>query len=87
MITGDYQSAILFHMAAGCCANPCPPYERAIINYTRYCIMLETEPLIDWATGRPLFIDGCPVKCLGDWRSKETVGVFRSTMNFLSNGS
>jgi hypothetical protein len=84
IITRDYQSAILLH-TAGCTTNPCPPFECSVINYTRYRVMLPTETLIDAGTGNPLLIDECPMKCLGDWRSKETVGVFRSTINFLSN--
>jgi hypothetical protein len=84
IITRDYQSAVLFH-SAGCCLNLCPPFECAVINYTRYRVMLPTKTLIDAATQHPLLIDGIPMKCLGDWRLKETVGVFRNTINFLSN--
>jgi hypothetical protein len=69
---------------AGRCEHPCPPSESTYINYAGYHVQVEGEILKDYKTRRPVLFNGQPVKCLGDWRSKETVGIYRSAIAFLS---
>jgi hypothetical protein len=83
MLVGDPQSAIMAHIA-GCCEHPCPPSESAYINYARYHVLMEGEVLLDYTTNRPVLFNTQSVKCVGDWRSKETLGIFRSAIGFIS---
>jgi hypothetical protein len=83
ILVGDPLSAIMVH-TAGRCEHPCPPSEATYINYARYHVLVEGEILKDYKTEAPVLFNGQPVKCLGDWHSKETVGIFRSAIGLLS---
>jgi hypothetical protein len=83
ILVGDPQSAIMVHIP-GCCEHPCPPSESTYLNYARYHVLVEGTILKDYKTEAPVLFNGQPVRCLGDWRSKETVGIYRSAIGLLS---
>jgi hypothetical protein len=80
MLVGDPRSAIMAHIA-GCCEHPCPPSESTYINYAGYHVLMEGEALLDYTTSQPVLFNTQPVKCVGDWRLKETLVFFAARLD------
>ena len=88
---GDYNSAILCSHT-DCPVNPPPVRVETATMYLNYRIHMKDTPLLHPTTNKPVkFVNGVyanqPVLCQGSWTSKDSVTIYRATINKYHNNN
>ena len=82
-LLGDYESAML-PLRMQCPGDPFPVKMETAVLYMQYRVKMKGELLKHHKTDQPVKdMKGSQLVCLGDWKGKSSLGIFRSALSKL----